>query len=36
MLYNFKEYKAVFDTPIKRSQELAISRKIMDLLNKTI
>lgn len=34
MIYNFKEYKTTFDTPIKRSQELAISRKIMDLLNK--
>lgn len=34
MVYNFKEYKPVFDTPMKREQELAISRKIMDLLNK--
>lgn len=34
MVYNFKEYKAIFDTPMKRSQELAISTKIMDLLNK--
>ena len=34
MVYNFKEYKAIFDTPMKRSQELAISSKIMDLLNK--
>ena len=34
MVYNFKEYKAVFDTPMKRQQELAIARKIMDLLNK--
>ena len=34
MVYNFKEYKPIFDTPIKRSQELAISTKIMDLLNK--
>lgn len=34
MVYNFKEYKAIFDTPMKRQQELAISRKIMDLLNK--
>ena len=34
MVYNFKEYKPVFDTPMKRQQELVISRKIMDLLNK--
>ena len=34
MVYNFKEYKALFDTPAKRQQELAIARKIMDLLNK--
>ncbi len=34
MVYNFKEYKAIFDTPMKRSQELAASRKVMDLLNK--
>lgn len=34
MIYNFKEYKPTFDTPMKRQQELAISRKIMDLLNK--
>ncbi|MBQ9072493.1 MAG: hypothetical protein IJY25_04995 [Bacilli bacterium] len=34
MLYNFKEYKPIFDTPAKREQELAIARKIMDLLNK--
>ena len=34
MVYNFKEYKAIFDTPMKRSQEFAISSKIMDLLNK--
>ena len=34
MIYNFKEYKPTFDTPMKREQELAISRKIMDLLNK--
>lgn len=34
MIYNFKEYKPIFDTPMKRQQELAISRKIMDLLNK--
>lgn len=34
MIYNFKEYNPIFDTPIKRQQELAISRKIMDLLNK--
>lgn len=34
MVYNFKEYKSTFNTPIKRQQELAIARKIMDLLNK--
>ena len=34
MVYNFKEYKTTFDTPMKKQQELAISRKIMDLLNK--
>ena len=34
MVYNFKEYKPVFDPPMKRQQELVISRKIMDLLNK--
>lgn len=34
MTYNFKEYKPVFDTPMRREQELVISRKIMDLLNK--
>lgn len=34
MYYNFKEYNPVFDTPMKRQQELAIARKIMDLLNK--
>ena len=34
MVYNFKEYKPIFDTPAKREQELAVARKIMDLLNK--
>lgn len=34
MVYNFKEYKPIFDTPMRRQQELAIARKIMDLLNK--
>lgn len=34
MIYNFKEYKPTFDTPMKREQEIAIARKIMDLLNK--
>lgn len=34
MIYNFKEYKPEFNTPMKRQQELAIARKIMDLLNK--
>ena len=33
MLYNFKEYTPKFDTPMKRQQELAIVRKIMDILN---
>ena len=34
MIYNFKEYNTCFDTPMKKQQELAVSRKIMDLLNK--
>lgn len=34
MVYSHKEYKTVFDTPMKRQQELAVARKIMDLLNK--
>lgn len=34
MVYNLKEYKPMFDTPMKRQQELAVSRKIMYLLNK--
>ena len=34
MIYDFKEYKPIFDTPMRRKQELVISRKIMDLLNK--
>lgn len=34
MVYDFKEYKAIFDTPMKRQQELAVARKIMDILNK--
>ena len=34
MTYNFKEYKTTFDTPMKRQQEVAIARKIMDILNK--
>lgn len=34
MVYNFKEYKPIFDTPAKKEQELAVARKIMDLLNK--
>lgn len=33
MVYNFKEYIAIFDTPAKKQQELAVSRKIMSLLN---
>lgn len=33
MVYNFKEYKPIFDTPLKREQEIAVARKIMDLLN---
>lgn len=34
MIYNFKEYNPIFDTPMKRQQELAIARKIMTILNK--
>lgn len=34
MVYNFREYKCVFDTPAKKHQEKAIATKIMDLLNK--
>ena len=34
MIYNFKEYKPIFDTPMKKQQELAVARKIIDLLNK--
>ena len=34
MIYNFKEYEPKFDTPMKKQQELAVARKIMDLLNK--
>lgn len=34
MVYNFKEYKPIFDTPMKKQQEMVIARKIMDLLNK--
>lgn len=34
MVYNFREYEPIFDTPSKREQELAVARKIMDLLNK--
>lgn len=34
MFYHFKEYIPVFDTPMKKQQELVIARKIMDLLNK--
>lgn len=34
MIYNFKEYKLIFDTPTKREQEMAIVNKIIDLLNK--
>ena len=33
MKYSKKEYICVFDTPIKKAQELAIACKIMDLLN---
>lgn len=34
MIYNSKEYKTIFDTPIKRQQEFVVAKKIMDLLNK--
>lgn len=34
MVYNSKKYKPVFNTPMKRQQELAIATKIMSLLNK--
>ncbi len=34
MVYNFKEYNPVFDTPSKRQQERMVANKIMDLLNK--
>lgn len=34
MVYNIKEYKPISDTPIKRVQELAIARKIIEILNK--
>lgn len=33
MVYIFKEYKHIFDTPAKREQETAIVNKIMQLLN---
>lgn len=33
MIYNYKEYKHVFDTPAKRIQEKVIVEKIMKLLN---
>ena len=33
MIYDIKEYKFSFDTPIKREQERAIVEKIMNLLN---
>jgi len=33
MVYNFKEYQPIFDTPQKKTQELIIARKIMELLN---
>ena len=33
MVYSYKEYKPVFDTPIKRQQEIDVARKIIDLLN---
>lgn len=33
MVYNYKEYRHVFDTPAKKQQEMAIVNKIMELLN---
>lgn len=34
MIYNFKEYKLIFDTPAKKEQEQVVAYKIMDLINK--
>lgn len=34
MVYNYKEYKHILDTPVKRQQEMAVVNKIMELLNK--
>lgn len=34
MLYNYKEYNNIFDTPAKMQQERVVVSKIMDLLNK--
>ena len=34
MVYIYKEYNHVFDSPAKRQQEIVIVKKIMDLLNK--
>lgn len=34
MVYIYKEYKHIFDTPAKKEQESVIVNKIMDLLNK--
>lgn len=33
MIYNYKEYRHVFDTPIKKQQEMVVVNKIMELLN---
>lgn len=34
MVYNYRQYKHVFDTPAKIQQEMAVVNKIMHLLNK--
>lgn len=34
MKYNLKEYECIFDSPIKKPQEMAIARKIIEALNK--
>lgn len=34
MVYNCEEYKPLFDTPMKKIQEIAIATAIMKILNK--
>ena len=36
MIYNYKEYRHVFDTPAKKLQEKAVVEKIMKLLNENV